>query len=126
MIECGQYNEKWANIHMMPEETVQAAIDVKSKLTMPIHWGACTLAFHTWTEPAERFTTKSEELAIEHLVPVIGGEIDWNALRTDHNNWWKNKLLRLLYSARTRAFYLKWLSFQFQVDWPNWTLSEMA
>ncbi|MCL4144586.1 UNVERIFIED_CONTAM: hypothetical protein GTU68_002423, partial [Idotea baltica] len=39
MLECGQYNEKWANIHMMPEQTAQANIDLKGKIMMPIHWG---------------------------------------------------------------------------------------
>lgn len=43
MLECGQYNELWKDIHMMPEQTVQAAIDLKAKLMMPIHWGAFTL-----------------------------------------------------------------------------------
>ncbi len=37
MMECGQYNDKWADIHMMPEETVQAAADINTKQTMPIH-----------------------------------------------------------------------------------------
>ena len=46
MLECGQYNELWKDIHMMPEQTVQAAIDLKGKFMMPIHWGAFTLAMH--------------------------------------------------------------------------------
>lgn len=37
MIECGQYNYKWKQIHMFPEESVQASIDVKTKAMMPIH-----------------------------------------------------------------------------------------
>mgnify|MGYP002476009059 FL=1 len=89
MMECGQYNEKWADIHMMPEETVQAAIDVKSKITMPIHWGAFTLSLHTWTDPVERFTLKSNELNVEHLIPIIGEEIDLMTLTSEHMNWWK-------------------------------------
>lgn len=51
LMECGQYNEDWKAIHMMPEETIQAALDVKSKLVLPIHWGAFTLALHDWTDP---------------------------------------------------------------------------
>lgn len=89
MMECGQYNEKWADIHMMPEETVQAAIDVQSKMTMPIHWGAFTLSLHSWTDPVERFTKKSKDLAVNYLIPTIGAEIDLSNLNSDNKDWWK-------------------------------------
>ena len=36
MIECGQYNELWREIHMMPEETAQASPDLKARFMMPI------------------------------------------------------------------------------------------
>ncbi|SOE19680.1 L-ascorbate metabolism protein UlaG, beta-lactamase superfamily [Spirosomataceae bacterium TFI 002] len=75
MMECGQYNEKWADIHMMPEETVQAAIDVKSELFMPIHWGSFTLALHSWTDPVERVIAKANELQMPIYIPRIGEEI---------------------------------------------------
>lgn len=61
MVECGQYNEMWSAIHMMPEQSVQAAIDVKSKLAMPIHWGAFDLAPHVWQDPIVRFTAKADK-----------------------------------------------------------------
>ncbi|MDX5320600.1 MAG: MBL fold metallo-hydrolase, partial [Bacteroidota bacterium] len=50
MMECGQYNERWTEIHMMPEETAKAAQDVQAKSFMPIHWGAFTLAMHDWND----------------------------------------------------------------------------
>lgn len=46
LMECGQYDPRWSAIHMLPEETVQAHIDVKGELLLPIHWGAFTLALH--------------------------------------------------------------------------------
>ncbi len=30
-MECGQYNENWHQIHLYPEESVQAAIDAKAQ-----------------------------------------------------------------------------------------------
>lgn len=89
MMECGQYNEKWADIHMMPEQTVQAAIDVKSKMTMPIHWGAFTLSMHTWTDPVERFINQANKLGLKHLIPKIGGEIDLANLNSNYQVWWE-------------------------------------
>ena len=45
-LECGQYDESWSEIHMMPKETVQAHIDLRGELLMPIHWGAFKLSIH--------------------------------------------------------------------------------
>lgn len=75
MLECGQYNRQWPEIHMMPEETVQANIDLNSKLLMPIHWGAFKLALHSWTEPAERVSKKARELNVAITTPRIGQPI---------------------------------------------------
>jgi hypothetical protein len=33
---------------------VQAAIDLKAKSLLPVHWGKFTLALHAWDEPIKR------------------------------------------------------------------------
>ena len=75
MMECGQYNEKWHDIHMMPEETAQASLDVNSKMMMPIHWGSFSLALHSWTDPVERVSKKLKELNQEYIIPKVGESI---------------------------------------------------
>lgn len=75
MMECGQYNEKWHSIHMMPEETIQAAIDVQAKITQPIHWGAFTLSLHSWTDPIERASKEAKVKGVELCTPEIGEAI---------------------------------------------------
>lgn len=44
-IENWAYNESWLDIHMLPEQSVQAWLDSKSKNVMPIHWAKFNLAF---------------------------------------------------------------------------------
>ena len=88
LMECGQYNEDWKAIHMMPEETVQATIDLKSKLLVPIHWGAFTLAFHDWTDPAERVTKKAAELKVTISTPRIGETIIIGTIDFPRERWW--------------------------------------
>jgi L-ascorbate metabolism protein UlaG (beta-lactamase superfamily) len=56
LIECGQYDKNWAEIHMRPEQSVQAALDVRARAMLPVHWGAFTEARHPWTEPVQRAT----------------------------------------------------------------------
>lgn len=89
MMECGQYNKLWPGIHMFPEETAQAAVDVNAEIVMPIHWGAFKLGMHSWTDPVERFSTKVKELNLNLMIPKIGQEIQ---ISTDSNHdatWWK-------------------------------------
>ena len=93
MMECGQYNEKWANIHMMPEETAQASIDLKATAMMPIHWGAFALALHTWDDPILRITKKAKELELPITVPKIGDEILLDRIDLSVNEWWNQENL---------------------------------
>ena len=90
MLECGQYNEMWSEIHMFPEETVQAAIDIKAKQIMPIHWGAFKLAIHKWTDPVERIAMKAKELNVNLRIPEIGETILLDtAVINKNTNWWE-------------------------------------
>ena len=90
MIECGQYNDLWSDIHMFPEETAQAAVDLKTKRMMPIHWGAFKLAMHEWTDPVERVIKKAKELKMEIVVPQIGSQINMKKPIVDEIQWWKD------------------------------------
>ncbi len=88
LLECGQYNEDWKAIHMMPEETVQAAIDLKSQMFIPIHWGAFTLAFHSWTDPVVRASKKAAELDMPMTTPRIGETIKIGSDDYPKEQWW--------------------------------------
>jgi L-ascorbate metabolism protein UlaG (beta-lactamase superfamily) len=88
-LECGAYNDNWSEIHMKPEETVQASIDLKGKKLMPIHWGKFNLALHPWKEPIERAVRKGNDLGVTIVTPGIGDIITLNdSLKTPY--WWKN------------------------------------
>jgi L-ascorbate metabolism protein UlaG (beta-lactamase superfamily) len=72
ILESGQYNKSWPNIHMMPEETVQASVDLNAKILLPVHWSKFSLAMHAWTEPIERVIKKAAELNVTVATPHIG------------------------------------------------------
>jgi L-ascorbate metabolism protein UlaG (beta-lactamase superfamily) len=75
LLECGQYNGYWPNIHMMPEETAQAHVDLKGQVLIPIHWGKFKLAYHSWTEPVERLSVKARDLGIKVMMPLPGAQM---------------------------------------------------
>ena len=90
-MECGQYNNLWPLVHMFPEETAQAGLDIKAKKMMPIHWGAFKLASHSWTDPVERLLKKSKGLKVDLVIPEIGEFIEIGL--TDSAEiypWWRN------------------------------------
>ncbi|QLG45617.1 MBL fold metallo-hydrolase [Costertonia aggregata] len=89
MLECGQYNELWKEIHMMPEEAAQAGLDIKAKKIMPIHWGSFKLAMHPWTEPVSRILKKATELNIPVTVPKIGEPIYLDTQNISKEKWWE-------------------------------------
>lgn len=89
LMECGQYNERWAAIHMMPEETVQAHLDVRGKVMVPIHWGAFTLSLHDWTDPVERAVAAAKRLGAIISTPKIGETVTIGGNAYPTAAWWR-------------------------------------
>ncbi len=87
-MECGQYNANWHQIHMYPEESVQAAIDLGAKKIMPVHWAGFSLAQHHWTEPVERFVAECQQKNVDFITPEIGQMISLSDTK-DTASWWK-------------------------------------
>jgi L-ascorbate metabolism protein UlaG (beta-lactamase superfamily) len=103
MLESGAYNEAWPEIHMMPEQTVQAHIDLQGKLLLPIHWGKFNLALHAWTEPIERLLKKAaEHQSLSVATPLIGEAVLPGAHLTQTRWWEDNPKLSLLNLERRR------------------------
>jgi len=88
MIENGAYDPAWPNVHMSPEETVEAAVMLGAKRLMPIHWGTFDLANHPWYEPAERVqmlaATRNIPLAHPRQGESVGTDLPWPIAR-----WWQ-------------------------------------
>lgn len=89
MMECGAYNKRWHSIHMYPEETAQASVDLRAKLMMPIHWGGFNLALHDWDDSPKRVSVKAADLGIKLVTPIIGEEVVIPG-RTPNEKWWEN------------------------------------
>ncbi|MFY0608191.1 MAG: MBL fold metallo-hydrolase [Cyclobacteriaceae bacterium] len=88
MMECGQYNKRWEAIHMMPEQTVQATLDLNTQRMMPIHWGGFALSPHPWKEPAERVSEAAKSTDIELFTPEIGVAF-YPELEPQDLDWWR-------------------------------------
>lgn len=88
MMECGQYNELWHQIHMYPEEAILAAEDAGVKKIMPVHWGGFSLALHGWKEPVERFHKEAIKKKTQVVYPKPGEQINYK--NSEANLWWES------------------------------------
>jgi L-ascorbate metabolism protein UlaG (beta-lactamase superfamily) len=87
-IETGAYDEQWPYVHMQPEETVQAHIDLRGRWLVPIHNGTFDLAMHPWQEPFERVTGLALARGVGVATPRMGERL---ALEAPHRGerWWR-------------------------------------
>ena len=90
LLENGAYNEAWADIHMHPEQTVQAHIDLRGKQLVPIHNGTFDLALHAWSEPLAQVTTLSAERNVALSTPRFGERLDIGQ-PAPGQAWWEPK-----------------------------------
>ncbi len=89
LMDCAQYNTRWHDVHMFPEEAVDAALALGAKAAMPIHWGAFVLSDHAWDDPPERFTQYAEEQGLEVLTPRLGETFNWDDRAEREVRWWR-------------------------------------
>lgn len=91
LIEGAQYDERWAESHMIPEESVQASIDLQSEQMMLMHWAGFTLARHSWTEPVERAILAAERKDVNLFVPQIGETVTLGeGVQSPVSAWWRS------------------------------------
>ena len=72
VLECGQYGKNWPYIHMTPEQTARAALDLRAAALLPVHWGKFTLSLHPWSEPVRRIVKAAAEQGLPLAMPLIG------------------------------------------------------
>lgn len=89
ILECGQYDKSWKYIHMMPEEVVQAALDLQARSLMPVHWGKFSLGNHAWDDPITRVIKAAKSANLPLLTPHIGEAVSLAQARA-FASWWED------------------------------------
>jgi L-ascorbate metabolism protein UlaG (beta-lactamase superfamily) len=88
ILENGQYNKYWKYIHMMPEEVVQAAEDLKAKRVFPVHWSKFSLSMHPWDEPITRVYNEAKRKGVNLVHPLIGEALELDQI-VKSTAWWE-------------------------------------
>ena len=87
LMETGAYNVDWPHVHMQPEQSLQAHIDLNGRWLLPIHNGTFDLAFHAWSEPFDRIVALAAQRNVLITTPQMGEAFN---LLTPHPGraWW--------------------------------------
>ncbi len=103
LVESGQYNEHWPDVHYGPELAVEAARRVRAEVMVPVHWALFSLAPHAWTEPVERVIAEAgcAGMPVRVLRPgepseptSNAGVVSVGATATATKKWWPDLATR--------------------------------
>ncbi|MBL7699222.1 MAG: MBL fold metallo-hydrolase [Chitinophagaceae bacterium] len=88
LLDNGQYNVAWRYIHMLPDEVLKAAKDLKTKRLMPVHSGKFAMANHAWDEPLIKVSELNKG-EIPLVTPMIGEVVHLRDAQQKFSQWWK-------------------------------------
>ena len=90
LLPIGAYDPAWSDIHLNPEEAVQAHLDLGGTGTfLPIHFGTFNLATHGWSEPMERMLTAARDRGVDQFAFPIPGESVATGEPIEPDFWWR-------------------------------------
>ena len=88
LLETGAYDKLWPDVHMQPEQTLQAFQDLNAGWLLPVHNGTFDLGLHRWQDPFDRIDKLAQEKSIKLTTPEMGEALD---LKRPHAGqpWWR-------------------------------------
>lgn len=91
-VKIGAYGPgaSWVDIHMPPEQAVQAVVDVRGQRLFPVHWSTFNLAYHAWDEPIRRTVAEARRTGIPLVTPRLGEWVDADR-EFRSTAWWEGK-----------------------------------
>ena len=91
-LDMGQYDERWAHIHMFPEQAAQAAEDLRAKALLPAHVGRFSIAAHDWDAPLKQIAQASQGRPYRLLTPNPGSLVALDQETQQFPLWWKSEM----------------------------------
>jgi L-ascorbate metabolism protein UlaG (beta-lactamase superfamily) len=89
LLEVGAFHPAWGDIHLGPENALQALQLLGGGAFLPVHWGTFSLAMHAWDEPAETLLKLAPRQGVQLLMPQLGQAIE--PVQVDSvTPWWRS------------------------------------
>ena len=88
MLEVGAFHPAWGDIHLGPENALEALQLLGGGAFLPVHWGTFSLAMHAWDEPAETLLRLAPRQGVHLVMPQLGQAVE--PMQVDHvAPWWR-------------------------------------
>lgn len=88
MLEVGAFHPAWGDIHLGPENALQAHTLLGGGSFLPVHWGTFNLAFHAWDEPAETLLRLGNAKGTHLVMPLLGQPVEPSRFEKV-DPWWR-------------------------------------
>lgn len=88
MLEVGAFHPAWGQIHLGPDNAIEALEWLGGGHFLPVHWGTFDLALHDWDEPAERLLDLAPVRDVQLVMPILGAPVEPSAA-APAEPWWR-------------------------------------
>jgi L-ascorbate metabolism protein UlaG (beta-lactamase superfamily) len=88
MLEVGAYHPAWGDIHLGPENALEALARLGGGAFLPVHWGTFNLAIHAWDQPAEALVELAPKRSVQLLMPRLGEPVEPSRVESV-DAWWR-------------------------------------
>ena len=88
LLEVGAWYPAWGDMHLGPDNALQALRLLGNPPLLPVHWSTFALAMHDWDQPAERLLELAPHAGAPLVMPRLG-----EAVQPAHTErvqpWWR-------------------------------------
>ena len=88
MLEVGAFHPAWGDVHLGPENALEALALLGGGAFLPVHWGTFSLAMHAWDQPAETLLALGPKAGAQLVMPRLGEPVEPDHA-ADPQAWWR-------------------------------------
>ena len=88
MLEVGAFHPSWGDIHLGPENALEAHALLGGGAFLPVHWGTFSLALHDWDAPAETLIALGPKQGVQLVMPRLGEAVEPSRVESV-TPWWR-------------------------------------
>jgi L-ascorbate metabolism protein UlaG (beta-lactamase superfamily) len=89
LLEVGAHHPAWGDIHLGPENALEALQMLGGGAFLPVHWGTFSLAMHAWDQPAETLLRLAPSQGVQLVMPPLGQAVEPVQVESV-TPWWRS------------------------------------
>jgi L-ascorbate metabolism protein UlaG (beta-lactamase superfamily) len=90
MLEVGAWDPAWGDMHLGPQNALEAVALLDAETFLPIHWGTFRLAMHPWDQPAEVLYEQGSKIRARLVMPELGEPVEPGLASGHVEPWWRS------------------------------------